>query len=113
MLILSVSPAVLDITKGHEIVRPRPEEEYSYNPVANRCVLAANEKYDNELVRALFVGDAIFVRTVRQGIINSQIARLVPHTQLYPRENIERYRDCLIQASEKRGLPPGLLSIAT
>jgi putative transposase len=32
-------------------------------------------------------------------------SRLIPHAQFYLRENIACYRDCLIQALEKRGLP--------
>ena len=32
-------------------------------------------------------------------------SRLIPHAQFYQRENIECFRDCLIQALEKRGLP--------
>jgi hypothetical protein len=32
-------------------------------------------------------------------------SRLIAHAQFYLRENIECYRDCLIQALEKRGLP--------
>jgi len=32
-------------------------------------------------------------------------SRLIPHAGFYLRENIECYRDCLIQALEKRGLP--------
>ena len=32
-------------------------------------------------------------------------SRLIPHAQFYLRENIDCYRDCLIQALEKRGLP--------
>jgi putative transposase len=32
-------------------------------------------------------------------------SRLIPHAQFYLRENIGCYRDCLIQALEKRGLP--------
>lgn len=32
-------------------------------------------------------------------------SRLIPHAQFYLRENIACYRDCLIRALEKRGLP--------
>jgi len=32
-------------------------------------------------------------------------SRLIPHAQFYLHENIDCYRDCLIQALEKRGLP--------
>ena len=32
-------------------------------------------------------------------------SRLIPHAQFYLRENIDCYRDCLIHALEKRGLP--------
>jgi transposase InsO family protein len=32
-------------------------------------------------------------------------SRLVPHAQFYLRENIDSFRDCLIQALQKRGLP--------
>lgn len=32
-------------------------------------------------------------------------SRLIPHAGFYLRENIECYRDCLIQALERRGLP--------
>jgi len=32
-------------------------------------------------------------------------SRLIPHAQFYLRENIESFRDCLIQALQKRGLP--------
>jgi transposase InsO family protein len=32
-------------------------------------------------------------------------SRLIPHAQFYLHENIECFRDCLIQALEKRGLP--------
>jgi len=32
-------------------------------------------------------------------------SRLIPHAQFYLRENLDSYRDCLIQALEKRGLP--------
>lgn len=32
-------------------------------------------------------------------------SRLIPHAQFYLAENIDSYRDCLIQALEKRGLP--------
>jgi len=32
-------------------------------------------------------------------------SRLIPHAAFYLRENIDCYRDCLIQALEKRGLP--------
>jgi transposase InsO family protein len=32
-------------------------------------------------------------------------SRLIPHAQFYLRENIDCFRDCLLQALEKRGLP--------
>jgi transposase InsO family protein len=32
-------------------------------------------------------------------------SRLIPHAQFYLRENIESFRDCLVQAMAKRGLP--------
>jgi len=32
-------------------------------------------------------------------------SRLIPHAQFYLHENIECFRDCLLQALEKRGLP--------
>jgi transposase InsO family protein len=32
-------------------------------------------------------------------------SRLIPHAQFYLRENIDSFRDCLIQALQKRGLP--------
>lgn len=32
-------------------------------------------------------------------------SRLIPHAQFYQHENIECFRDCLLQALEKRGLP--------
>lgn len=32
-------------------------------------------------------------------------SRLIPHAQFYMRENIDCYRDCILQAMEKRGLP--------
>ncbi len=32
-------------------------------------------------------------------------SRMIPHAQFYLRENLYSYRDCLIQALEKRGLP--------
>jgi transposase InsO family protein len=32
-------------------------------------------------------------------------SRLIPHAQFYLKENIDCYRDCLLQAMEKRGLP--------
>jgi hypothetical protein len=33
------------------------------------------------------------------------ISRLIPHAQFYLWENLESFRDCLLQALEKRGLP--------
>jgi hypothetical protein len=32
-------------------------------------------------------------------------SRLIPHAQFYLRENIDSFRDCLVQAMAKRGLP--------
>lgn len=48
--------------------------------------------------------DGLMRRTYLFAIIDDH-SRLIPHAQFYLRENIECFRDCLLQALEKRGLP--------
>jgi transposase InsO family protein len=71
-------------------------------------------KFEAELPNDLWQSDCMHGPTVTVGqtmrktylfAIIDDHSRLIPHAQFYVRENIECFRDCLIQGLEKRGLP--------
>ena len=71
-------------------------------------------KFEAELPNELWQSDCMHGAKVSVGgvmrktylfAIIDDHSRLIPHAQFYLRENIACYRDCLIQALEKRGLP--------
>jgi transposase InsO family protein len=71
-------------------------------------------KFEAELPNDLWQSDCMHGPTVAVGptmrktylfAIIDDHSRLIPHAQFYVRENIECFRDCLIQGLEKRGLP--------
>lgn len=71
-------------------------------------------KFETELPNDLWQSDCmhgpkvlvggIMRKTYLFAIIDDH-SRLIPHAQFYPHETIDCFRDCLIQALEKRGLP--------
>jgi len=71
-------------------------------------------KFEAELPNELWQSDCMHGAKVSVGGVMRKTylfaviddhSRLIPHAQFYLRENIACYRDCLIQALEKRGLP--------
>ena len=64
-----------------------------------------NELWQSDCMHGLKVLiDGVMRKTYLFAIIDDH-SRLIPHGQFYLHENIRCYRDCLIQALEKRGLP--------
>ena len=75
---------------------------------------ADRRRFEAELPNDLWQGDCMHgPRVIVEGkLLKSFLfamiddhSRLIPHAQFYLRENIESFRDCLVQALEKRGLP--------
>ena len=71
-------------------------------------------RFETELVNDLWQSDCMHgPRVIHEGKLRKSYlfaiiddhSRLIPHAQFYLAENIESYRDCLLQALEKRGLP--------
>jgi len=64
-----------------------------------------NELWQSDCMHGLKVLiNGVMRKTYLFAIIDDH-SRLIPHGQFYLHENIRCYRDCLIQALEKRGLP--------
>ncbi len=71
-------------------------------------------RFETELVNDLWQSDCMHgPRVIHEGKLRKSYlfaiiddhSRLIPHAQFYLTENLESYRDCLLQALEKRGLP--------
>jgi transposase InsO family protein len=60
-------------------------------------------KFEAELPNELSV-EGVMRKSYLFAVIDDH-SRLIAHAEFYLRENIDCYRDCLIQALEKRGLP--------
>ncbi|HJX38586.1 MAG TPA: DDE-type integrase/transposase/recombinase [Anaerolineae bacterium] len=71
-------------------------------------------RFETELVNDLWQSDCMHgPRVIHEGKLRKSFlfaiiddhSRLIPHAQFYLAENLESFRDCLLQALEKRGLP--------
>jgi len=71
-------------------------------------------RFETELVNDLWQSDCMHgPRVIHEGKLRKSYlfaiiddhSRLIAHAQFYLAENLESYRDCLLQALEKRGLP--------
>jgi len=71
-------------------------------------------RFETELVNDLWQSDCMHgPRVIHEGKLRKSYlfaiiddhSRLIPHAQFYLTENLESFRDCLLQALEKRGLP--------
>jgi putative transposase len=71
-------------------------------------------RFETELVNDLWQSDCMHgPRVIHEGKLRKSFlfaiiddhSRLIPHAQFYFAENLESFRDCLLQALEKRGLP--------
>jgi len=71
-------------------------------------------RFETELVNDLWQSDCMHgPRVIHEGKLRKSYlfaiiddhSRLITHAQFYLAENIESFRDCLLQALEKRGLP--------
>ena len=78
------------------------------------CPPVDRRKFEAELPNELWQSDCMHgPKVLVDGVMRKSYlfaiiddhSRLIPHAQFYLRENIACYRDCLIQALEKRGLP--------
>jgi putative transposase len=75
---------------------------------------ADRRRFETEMVNDLWQSDCmhgprvIHEKKLRKSYLFAVIddhSRLIPHAQFYLSENLDSFRDCLLQALEKRGLP--------
>ena len=89
-------------------------QRHGFDPAADRSAAAERRRFETELSNDLWQSDCMhgpkisvegkLRKTYLFAIIDDH-SRLIPHAQFYLNENIDSFRDCLIQALEKRGLP--------